>query len=187
MTLPGRSPVAASLAVVATLALLVGGCSGDDGDGAAGEDQVSTTSTMPATTAPPGRPEGAVEVGFRDLETGQCFDPIEDSRVDELAVWVLDCELPHTHEVYDVVTYEGEGAGPGTSYPGVATVQDWAEQTCFDRFEEFVGVRWTMSELDIAVWWPSEDSWARADRSVICTVMSDSGDQLSGTRRDSRA
>ena len=142
---------------------------------------------MPATTAPPGRPDGAVEVGFRDLETGQCFDPIEDSRVDELAVWVLDCELPHTHEVYDVVTYEGEGAGPGTSYPGVATVQDWAEQTCFDRFEDFVGVRWTMSELDIEVWWPSEDSWARADRSVICTVMSDSGDQLSGTRRDSRA
>ena len=104
-----------------------------------------------------------------------------------LAVWALDCALPHTHEVYDVLTYEGEGAGPGTSYPGVATVQDWSEQACFDRFEDFVGVRWTVSELDIAVWWPSEDSWARADRSVICTVMSDSGDQLVGTRRDSRA
>ena len=187
MTPSARSRLAASLAAVTTLALLAGACSGDDGGGDAGDDEVSTTSTMPATTAPPGRPDGAVEVGFRDLETGQCFDPIEDSRVDELAVWVLDCELPHAHEVYDVVTYEGEGAGPGTSYPGVATVQDWAEQTCFDRFEDFVGVRWTMSELDIEVWWPSEDSWARADRSVICTVMSDSGDQLTGTRRDSRA
>lgn len=170
------------------LLVVLGACSGDGGaDGGGDDGDVSTTSTLPATTAPPGRPEGAVEVGFRDLEAGQCFDPIEDSRVDELAVWVLDCELPHTNEVYDVITYEGEGAGPGTSYPGVATVQDWSEQACFDRFEDFVGVRWTVSELDIAVWWPSEDSWARADRSVICTVMSDSGDPLVGTRRDSRA
>ena len=58
------------------------------------------------------------------------------------------------------MTYEGEGAGRGTDYPGAATVQDWSEQACFDRFEAFVGVRWTLSELDIAVWWPSEESWA---------------------------
>ena len=52
-----------------------------------------------------------------------------------------------------------------------------------DGFEAFVGVRWTLSELDIAVWWPSEESWARADRTIVCTVMSDTGDQLTGTQR----
>ena len=35
----------------------------------------------------------------------------------------------------------GDGAGRGTDYPGVATVQDWSEQACYDRFEAFVGVR----------------------------------------------
>ena len=166
------------VAVVAATAL---SCSGDGGS--------DTSTTAPATTEvvettePPGRPPGAVETGLREIDAGQCFDTIDDTRVSDLAVWVLDCAGPHTYEVYDVVTYDGDGAGRGTDYPGVATVQDWSEQACYDRFEAFVGVRWTISELDIAVWWPSEESWARADRTVICTVMSDTGDQLTGTQR----
>ncbi len=171
----------AALAVAMGLVLV--GCSGDDG--AAPNDTITTTTGPPETTAPAGQPPGATEVGLRDIETGQCFDAIEDPLVDDLAVWVLSCESAHTFEVYDVITYEGEGAGPGTDYPGVATVQDWAEQACFDRFEAFVGIRWTTSELDINVWWPSEESWARADRTVICAVMSDTGDQLTGTARGS--
>jgi hypothetical protein len=163
-------------------ALWVAACSGDD-------DPASTTAPETtvevSTTEPPGRPPGAVETGLREIDPGQCFDTIEDPLVTDLAVWVLDCETPHTYEVYDVITYEGDGAGRGTDYPGVATVQDWSEQACYDRFEAFVGVRWTISELDIAVWWPSEESWARADRTVICTVMSDTGDQLTGTQRGS--
>ncbi len=137
------------------------------------------------TTAPSGPPAGAVETGLREIDAGQCFDPIEDPLVADKAVWVVDCAEPHSFEVYDVVTYDGDGAGRGTSYPGVATVQNWSEQACYDRFEPFVGERWTLSELDISVWWPSEESWGRADRAVICAVMSDTGDTLTGTQRDS--
>lgn len=163
-------------------AAVVTACSGGD-DGAASDTTAPTTTAVVETTAPAGRPAGAVETGLRDLGVGQCFDTIDDPAVDDLAVWVVDCEQPHGYEVYDVVTYEGEGAGRGTDYPGSAVVQDWAEQACFDRFEAFVGVRWTISELDISVWWPSEESWARADRTVICTAMSDTGDRLTGTQR----
>ncbi len=167
--------------LVAVLAATAGACSGDGG-GDTSTTAPDTTEVV-ETTEPPGRPPGAVETGLREIDTGQCFDTIDDTRVSDLAVWVLDCAGPHTYEVYDVVTYDGDGAGRGTDYPGVATVQDWSEQACYDRFEAFVGVRWTISELDIAVWWPSEESWARADRTVICTVMSDTGDQLTGTQR----
>jgi hypothetical protein len=173
---------AAALTAVLAVVVTLTGCSG-------GDDSSGATTTAPEstevveTTAPPGRPAGAVDTGLRDLRTGQCFDTIDDPAVEDLAVWVVDCETPHGYEVYDVVTYEGEGAGRGTDYPGVAVVQDWSEQACYDRFEAFVGVRWTISELDIAVWWPSEESWARADRTIVCTVMSDTGDQLTGTQR----
>jgi hypothetical protein len=176
---PSR-PIALLAAVTAVV--LLAGCSDGD-DGAASSTTAPATTEAVVTTAPAGRPAGGVETGLRELATGQCFDTIDDPLVRDLAVWVLDCASPHTYEVYDVVTYEGEGSGRGTDYPGVAVVQDWSEQACFDRFEAFVGVRWTVSELDIAVWWPSEESWARADRAVICTVMSDSGDQLTGTQR----
>jgi hypothetical protein len=168
---------------LAAVVVWAAGCS-DDSDTDTAPTTSSTVEAV-ATTAPSGRPPGAVETGLRELDTGQCFDTIDDLQVRDLAVWVVDCETPHTYEVFDVVTYDGDGAGGGTPYPGVATVQDWAEQACFDRFEAFVGVRWTISELDIEVWWPSEESWARADRTIICTVLSDSGELLTGTQRNS--
>ena len=167
---------------MAALALSGSACSNGE-DGTAGESTATSTTLAVATTAPPGRPPGAVDTGLAELAAGDCFDTIDDPAVSDLAVWTLDCEMPHSYEVYDVVAYEGDGAGRGTSYPGVATVQDWSEQACYDRFEAFVGVRWTISELDIAVWWPSEESWARADRTVICAVTSDTGDELTGTQR----
>lgn len=180
MTVPRRALAVATVVVAAATTCLTA-CSGEDA-GTPSTTEPETTAVV-QTTEPPGRPPGAVETGLRELEPGQCFDTIDDSRVADLAVWVLDCAAPHAYEVYDVVGYEGDGAGRGTDYPGVATVQDWSEQACYDRFEAFVGVRWTISELDIAVWWPSEESWARGDRNVICTVVSDTGDQLTGTQR----
>ncbi len=151
----------------------------DLGDGGDPTPEVAhDLETTVGSTAP-----RSIEAGLREIQVGQCFDTIDDPVAADRAVWVLDCDTAHTHEVFDVVTYEGEGAGRGTSYPGVATVQDWSEQACYDRFEAFVGVRWTLSALDIAVWWPGEESWARADRTVICTVMSDTGDALTGTQR----
>lgn len=174
---------AAAIVLSACVALTGVGCSSDEpadpGEGAAGTS--STTATE--TTAPEGPPPGATEQGFRSLETGDCFDLIDQLDAVDRAVWLFDCATPHSFEVYDVVEYEGEGAGPGTPYPGATTVQDWAEQACFDRFEAFVGIRWTLSELEIQVWWPSEESWGRTDRAVICAVMSQTGDDLVGTQR----
>ena len=176
---PRRMRVLAGLAAVP---LLRGACSGGD------DDAHATTTTAPVadqtvTTAAPGAPPGAEVEGLRQLETGQCFDPVEQADAAESAVYLVDCANPHTYEVYDVVEYEGEGAGRGTSYPGTATVQNWSEQACYDRFELFVGLRWTLSQLDIQVWWPSEQSWGRTDRTVICTVVSSTGDPLTGTQR----
>jgi Septum formation len=161
------------------------------------------------TTAPTGPPPGAELEGLRELEPGQCFDTVDDPVAGDKAVYLVDCADPHTYEVYDVVDYgdadaaaaaaEGgaqadeDGAdedsgssGRSAGYPGAATVQNLAEQACFDRFEAFVGVRWTLSELDIQVWWPSEDSWERTDRSIICAVVSASGDPLTGSQGGTR-
>ena len=173
-----------SLAVLAVALCALLGCS--DGDGATGSDGETTTSApaeVGVTTAPAGPPPGASEVGLRDLEPGDCFDLVDDPVAADRAVWLIDCAEPHSHEVYEVVDYEGEDAGGGMPYPGVPVVQNWAEEACYDRFEAFVGTRWTLSELEIEVWWPSEESWDLMDRSVICTVFSPTGDPLTGTQR----
>jgi len=166
--------------VVCISAVCLAGCSGSDG---ASDDSASTTtSEAPTTTVLEGAPAGAEEIGLRELEIGQCFETIDDPRVEDLAVWTVDCAAPHTYEVYDEAEYEGDGVN-SSMYPGTAEVQDWSEQACFDRFEAFVGVRWTLSELEIQLWWPSEESWSRDDRTIICTVLASSGDKVSGTQR----
>ncbi len=169
---------------LATTLVFAAACSGGDADSPpSGDDPEVTASTeAPVTTAPPGVPPGAVELGFGDLEVGQCFDTIDDIVVGELAVWALDCATPHTFEVFDQFDYDGEQGEDG-AYPGIDVVQEWSERACHDRFEAFVGKRWTVSELEIQLWWPSEESWDRGDDTVICAVLEDSGERVTGTLR----
>jgi len=171
-----------TLLLLLAAAVGLASCSGG-GDGDSTTTTTSSGADQTATTAAPGAPPGAEVEGLREVETGQCFDTIDQADAAESAVYLLDCTGPHAFEVYDVIDYEGDGAGRGTPYPGTATVQNWSEQACYDRFEAFVGIRWTLSELDIQVWWPSEQSWERGDRTVICTVLSATGDPLTGTQR----
>lgn len=155
-------------------------CSGN------GEETSTTapvTTEEPSTTAVQGPPPEAVETGWSDLANSDCFDTIDDPIVDDLAVWKLPCESPHAYEVYDVI--DAAAASQDDEYPGVERMQNWAEEACFSRFEAFVGVRWTISELDIATWWPSEDSWNQGDRTVLCTVMDHTRQPLEGTQRGS--
>ncbi len=175
-----RSAAAAAPAVggIVLTVLLVAGCS-------SGERASSTTTTAErtTTTATSGPPAGATEQGLRSLDAGQCFDlPKDDPEADDKAVWVVGCGDPHTHEVYDVVRYDGPVLRGG-GYAGTAAVQDWAEQACFGRFEAFVGIPWTRSSLEIETWWPSEESWGRADRTVLCTVFPETGSTTTGTER----
>lgn len=177
------SPRSLARAAAVTVALLVAaGCSGgDDPAPDDGAEQTASTDTAPTTT-PSTVPPDAIETGFDDLDVGQCFDTIDDPSATDLAVWTFDCAIPHTFEVYDRIDYEGERV-EGGSYPGIAAVQDWSEQACHDRFEAFIGTRWTLSELEIQLWWPTEESWGRGDRSVICAVLPERGGTVTGTLR----
>ncbi len=178
-----RTRVRAIRLVAAPLLLAVAvtsSCSGDDSSAS-----TTTEDTVAPTTAAPGPPPGATEEGLRSLEVGQCFDlPTDDPEAEDRAVWLIACTDPHTHEVFDLVEYGGT-VPKGGGYPGEATVQDWAEQACFDRFEPFVGLPWTRSALEIEVWWPSEESWGRTDRTVLCTVFPETGGRVTGTLRGS--
>lgn len=180
------SPTALSFrplaAVLVAAAVAVVGCG--SGSGSVEPTSTSTTSTLATTTTAPGPAPGAQPVGFAELGVGDCFDDFEDPQIDDLAVARVLCALPHRFEVYDVVEVPAELGTEG--YPGTAVVQDWAEQACFDRFEAFVGVRWTLSELDIQTWWPTQESWERGDDQVVCAVRSDDGERLTGTQRGTR-
>lgn len=170
--------------------LLIGAaCSNgaDDSTGTAADSPDQATSTeAPPTTALSGPPVGAVAQGLRSITPGVCFWPPEDDPgAEDTAVWVVDCAVPHRHEILDVIRYDGPVAREGR-FPGSSVIEDWANEQCYARFEPFVGSPWTRSELDLYSWWPSAASWDRADRSVICVVFDPSDEVVTSSFRDTQ-
>lgn len=174
---PTRTVLVAAL--LASAALALGAC----GSGSSSTSS-STTSERETTTTtdPDAPPEGAVAKGLNSLQVGQCFLPVTgNDAAEDRAVWVVECSDPHLFELYARLRYTGPGAASG-GFPGSTTVQNWAEQKCFDEFEGFVGVPWTRSDLEIQTWWPSLQSWGKPDRTVLCAVTPADGGLTTGSQ-----
>lgn len=166
--------------------MLLAGCGSDGAKGAKTDATADPAPTITSTTAAQGLPPGAELLPVLDLDKGNCFDAMPGSAAADQAVWHINCNDAHAYEVYEVVTYDADGSRRGSPYPGADAVRDWSEQACYAQFEAFVGVRWTISDLDIKVWWPSQKSWDNNDRGIICTVMAANGSKLTGTQRGTR-
>ncbi|HEV7199371.1 MAG TPA: septum formation family protein [Candidatus Limnocylindria bacterium] len=108
-----------------------------------------------------------------DLANGQCFNDAGETIVDE--VEVVDCANAHDYEIYAVDDYPAES---GADYVGEEEIGTFVQTTCLDGFEEFVGMTYEESELDIYYLAPTEDSWGSGDREVLCAAYlpSDTGD-----------
>ncbi len=180
-----------ALVCLGLLVALAAGCSNDEApqwlvDRA--EPTTTTTTTAPATSTPTPTtvPEPGRDLRAIDLEVGVC---IEDAsaftgrQVNEITETdAIACRLPHQAEVYARTDLAGQDEAP---FPGVGALRQQAQDDCRDRFEAFVGIRWTRSELEIAALWPSPQSWAVGDRSIVCAVFRLDGRPLTGTARDS--
>lgn len=184
----GRVVTRSTGVLVAVLAVAAVACSSDAeraGSTSTTTDPAQIT-TAPSTTAPVGPPIGAVAEGLRSVQAGQCYvPPRDDPDAEDVAVWIVDCGTPHSHEIIDVVTYDGP-VGKGGRYPGSGFIQEWADEACATRFESFVGTPWTRSDLELEMWWPSPDSWDRSDRRVICAAFDPSGATTTATYRGTR-
>lgn len=170
--------------------LVAGACSsGSDDDGTAGDGTVddgadSSTPAADVTDDSLGTDADGladVPISVFDLEVGTCFDDPafaadEPGTIGETVA--VQCFEPHDAEVYAIVSYT---SGPEADFPGEDIVQDRAEDECFDRFEDFVGIAYEDSRLDIATIWPTEDSWEQGDREATCVVFDVANQKLEGT------
>ena len=139
-----------------------------------GETTTTTETTLseepPPTTLPP-------ETGARKLqglEAGDCFNKPPDESVRE--VDPLDCEQPHTDEVYTVLTLRG------SRYP--ANIDDQAEEGCYNAFVTFMGT--DPEETPFAYDWysPTPDEWGQGVRRVPCVIIDPDDKPLTGSAAD---
>ena len=97
------------------------------------------------------------------LDVGTCFDDTDETAIS--SVPEVDCSDPHDNEVFAVLDYT-----ESDTYPGSEAMNDAAQDLCIDAFEEYVGLPYEESELEVFPITPTEGSWDSGDREIICAL-----------------
>ncbi len=92
----------------------------------------------------------------------------------------VDCDDPHTFEVFEVSTIEN------ATFPGERTALQTAERSCLAAFEGYVGRDYQSSELFFSGIPPTGGTFAVLnDRSIRCYLHTERFDSLTGSMRES--
>lgn len=110
-------------------------------------------------------------LGAFAIEVGDCLNlPSEMNEVQ--SVEGVPCSQPHSAQAYAVFDL----VGFGDAFPGSAGFEEQAGDTCYQRFEGFVGVPYEESELYFMTLEPTAESWVELDdREIVCLLIPESG------------
>jgi hypothetical protein len=109
------------------------------------------------------------------IVVGDCLD---DAGVpDEVTTLpIVDCTEPHASEVF-----AGTSATEDV-FPGGDVLQAALVEFCRgDAFTEFVGIPFADSRYATRGYFPTAESWANGDRELLCTLVDESGAELTGS------
>ena len=145
-----------------------------------------STADPSQTTTVPAQIRGSVINQF-SLSVGDCFNRLENLAVGRSTVItsLIDCDLPHDHQIYHVLDYP---APHPSIYPGDKVMDDFAVQSCYRQFAQWVGNDYETSELDIGVITPPQENFeddASRYRSIHCWVERFDGGPLIGDAHQS--
>lgn len=173
------------------------------------EASTDTTEDTEVTVAP--TTTSTTEVSVDDAQVlfvytpgvGDCFDRrrLEDGP----AILLVDCDQPHTFQVFGVFDYDesalppnlvvtdgvgtsGEGtagvvgAGP-QRWPGEDPLIDAARRECPPLFEDWVGIPYVQSVLELSWVLPDEVAWGNGSRRIGCTLWDPTAERLGSDSR----
>lgn len=133
--------------------------------------------TMEADRDSTGAIIGEGTVDAFNVRVGDCFNDSESLDEEINSLPGVPCSEPHDNEAYAVLDLTVE------NYPEGEAMSDLANQSCMNRFEEFVGMDYNSSSLDIFAIYPSVDSWKQDDREVVCAVYDMNAEKLVGSMK----
>ena len=191
---------ALALPVALLLALGLSACNGGQVpvSKSTGSDETTTSARADSSQEPTGRPttgrpserpttetptaKGRT-VQATDLQVGDCYnepDPAsattnDDGKRQVGSVEVVDCEVPHQHEVYNnyKITL--------STFPDSSTMQSQIQTACYSSFEDYVGKSYDESQYEASTLTPTENSWAQGDRTITCTLVTKDNSLITGS------
>ena len=119
-----------------------------------------------------------------ELAVGQCLLVPLNSQVNSVAT--TECTEAHTGEVYSVTTLKND------TMPSRDEMDELVHNTCYETFEAYVGTSpeettldYTDSSLEVTAMYPTEQTWAKGDREIVCIAVRTDDEQLTASVRDS--
>lgn len=110
--------------------------------------------------------------GGPELTVGGCYD-LDDIVVE--SAQSVDCAQPHELQVLSELTVDVE------AYPGPSGLRQQADEQCNSEAAAFVTGRSVPEGLGYGFVVPTQESWERGDRTITCTLVSTTGEPLTGT------
>ena len=109
------------------------------------------------------------------IVVGDCLDDADVA--DEVTTLpIVDCAEPHDSEVF------ARTDSTDAAFPGADALQEALVAFCRgDAFTEFVGIPFADSRYATRGYYPTSESWANGDRELLCTLIDESGAQLTGS------
>jgi len=116
-------------------------------------------------------------LAINELRVGDCFDP-KDLDVEEAnEVDVRRCDENHQFEMMFTGPMQDGG------YPTEAQFEDFVGASCLPAFDEYVGVAYEASRLEVYWYFPVEGAWGDGDRLIQCAVYDPLDSQIVGSLR----
>lgn len=110
---------------------------------------------------------------------GECVDGVGvGASIDTADIRAADCADPHQGEVVGIGVVDETDDG---AFAGFAAMEAIAEPLCRSRFEQYVGIGYESSRLEMLYLYPSGETWGRGDRQIACIAIGAAGAQLSGS------
>lgn len=169
------------LALTLVAAVFIAACSGSDEapDDNALDGFIEVAFPTAVVFDPTDSPQIAgTSINPSKLEAGDCFNEYlyrDGSDFVQQVTSVVACDGPHDREAYFDTEFPG---GENASYPLDDELERWADTTCLDEFEDFIGLDYVLSALEIGAVVPTFERWTDQDRAVICYVFPDQGGRL---------
>ncbi|MEM7095522.1 MAG: septum formation family protein [Actinomycetota bacterium] len=170
------------------LAVLAACSSGAQDDGTTDIDTLIESTTPTPIVFDPNDPPTLAgrSVNPNQLEEGDCFNEylfIDASNFRQEVTTVVPCSGPHDREAFFRTEFP---SGENARYPLDDELEIWADTTCLEHFEPFVGLDYVLSALEIGAVVPTFEGWTGdGDRAVICYLFPDQGGRLLDSVRNS--
>ena len=126
------------------------------------------TPTLVPTPTPTPAPTAGQAIGYNQLRVGDCF--VVPTGSAHSALQRVDCAAPHIGEVFLVGDYSG------TRFPSASGFQAFADARCPSAFANYTGYAFDAQfELTYAWITPTEGTWGRGVRTVVCYIRQADG------------